>query len=158
MNATNISKSPKNTAPLLAAALQGATAVSTHSQISNLPKSSKNKNSKSSKPAQKKKNDCKEKVTLKAVPKKDLKTAVKDLIKENPGMRPKRLRQNPQICAVCSIGFNTPRDKEIMKDGKHNWVGCNFENCTYWGHSLCLGIDGEKSLVEIDLLCPRHKN
>ena len=88
--------------------------------------------------------------------KKDLQTAVKDLIKEIPGMCPKQLRQNPQICAVYLIGFDTPCDKEIMKDGKHNWVGSNLENCTYWGHLLCLGIDGEKSLAEIDLLCPQY--
>ena len=97
----------------------------------------------------------------KLIPKKSIfRETMKTLIQEqdHAEIRPKRQKQSSQICAGCSVRFNTPRDKEILKDDKHDWIGCNFEDCNYWGHALCLGIVlGKKDPQEIDLLCPIHK-
>ena len=30
--------------------------------------------------------------------------------------------------------------QKFLKDDKHNWIGCNFEDCYYWGQALCPGI------------------
>ena len=71
---------------------------------------------------------------------------------------PKRQKKSSQISAGCSVWFNTPRDKEILKDDKDDWTGCNFEECNYWGHTPRLGIVlGKKDPWKIDLLCPIYK-
>ena len=79
----------------------------------------------------------------KLTPKKPIfKETMKTLVQEqdHAEIRPKRRKQSSQICPVCSVRFDTPRDKKILKDDKHDWIGCNFEDCNYWGHALCLGI------------------
>ena len=97
----------------------------------------------------------------KLIPKKSIfREMMKTLMQEqdHTEIRPKRQKQSSQVCAGCSVQLNTPRDKEILKDDKHDWIACNFEDCNYWGHALCLGIVlGKKDPQEIDLLCPIHK-
>ena len=97
----------------------------------------------------------------KLIPKKSIfKETLKTLIQEQDHAEicPKRQKQSLQVCAGCSSWFNTPRDKEILKDDKHDWIGCNFKDFNYWGHTLCLGIVlGKKDPKKIDLLCPIHK-
>ena len=156
--------------------LEGAAALSP--VINNLPRSSSTSSSKKKKVCRastgkrppgklilRKEKQCENKERpgspSKLIPKKSIfRETMKTLIQEqdHAEIRPKRQKQSSQICAGCSVRFNTPRDKEILKDDKHDWIGCNFEDCNYWGHALCLGIVlGKKDPQEIDLLCPIHK-
>ena len=156
--------------------LAGAAALSP--VINNLPRSSSTSSSKKKKVCRastgkrppgklilRKEKQCENKERpgspSKLIPKKSIfRETMKTLMQEqdHAEIRPKRQKQSSQICAGCSVRFNTPRDKEILKDDKHDWIGCNFEDCNYWGHALCLGIVlGKKDPQEIDLLCPIHK-
>ena len=48
----------------------------------------------------------------------------------------KRKKQSSQICAACSVQFNTPRNKETLKDDKHGSIRYNFKEFNYWVHAL----------------------
>ena len=96
----------------------------------------------------------------KLIPKKSIfKETMKTLIQEqdHAEIHLKRWKQSLQICADCFIRFNTPRDKEILKDNKHNWSDV-ISKTAATGDTLCPEIVlGKKDPKKIDLLCPIHK-
>ena len=80
-------------------------------------------------------------------------TVVKDLsaslgalnLSANDGnVRSKRKRNTDQICRSCSVGFDTPRDRTLLKDPSYQWIGCERENCLFWAHAACIGLDLKK--------------
>ncbi|XP_052242213.1 uncharacterized protein LOC127852321 [Dreissena polymorpha] len=56
-------------------------------------------------------------------------------------------------CSVCSIIFNSPKDRAFKKAHKlqGQWLGCEEEGCGFWGHARCAGvfIPSRKSIPEI---------
>ena len=69
----------------------------------------------------------------------------------------KRKKQSSQICAACSVQFNTPRDKETLKDDKHDSIRYNFKEFNYWVMHYDLELCLEKKILQNNLLCPIHK-
>ena len=63
-------------------------------------------------------------------------------------------------CPVCLILFKSPADKRLAKTAgkKVTWIGCDQEDCHYWGHASCLKVDtsGKKRVSRTPFLCPQH--
>ena len=69
-------------------------------------------------------------------------------------VRPKRNRNNDQICGQCDVRYDSPRDKAVLKDPDFQWIGCDFEYCKFWGHTKCLGVViGDKNIKTIEFYC-----
>ena len=149
--------------------LTGAAALSP--VINNLPRSSSTSSSKKKKVCRastgkrppgklilRKEKQCENKERpgspSKLIPKKSIfRETMKTLMQEqdHAEIRPKRQKQSSQVCAGCSVRFNTPRDKEILKDDKHDWIGCNLKSATigdmHYVLELCLGKKILKKLI-----------
>ena len=55
--------------------------------------------------------------------------------------RPKRERKNEQVCGKCSVTFDMPRDKTLLKNYKYQWIAYEVESCKFWAHAVCVGVD-----------------
>ena len=100
----------------------------------------------------------------KYIPKKDLKEKLKTFVstselidQSDMKVRPKRTIKNEQICAGCSVSFNSPWDKTLILNDEYQWVGCDEEGFKFWSHAFCAGIQiGKKDPKNIDFFCPNH--
>ena len=73
-------------------------------------------------------------------------------------VRPKRNRNNDQICGQCDVRYDSPRDKAVLKDPDFQWIGCDFEYCKFWGDAKCLGVViGDKNIKTTEFYSPKHK-
>ena len=73
-------------------------------------------------------------------------------------VRPKRNRNNDQICSQCDVRYNSPKDKPILKDPDFQWTGCDFEYCNFSGHAKCLGVViDDINIKMIEFYCLEHK-
>ena len=59
----------------------------------------------------------------------------------------------------CSVTFDTPRDKTLLKNYKYQWIGCEVESYIFWVHAACVGVDiGENvDAKTVTFLCEEHK-
>ena len=52
--------------------------------------------------------------------------------------------------------YDTPRDKELKKSKEYQWIGCDGEECKFWGHAKCLSVTVEN--IKNEFLCAEHKH
>ena len=67
-------------------------------------------------------------------------------------------------CVKCNK-INMSKDDLVLREkvGEENWkwLGCDVEECQYWGHAKCLKLSlkgkSKKTIKNVLLLCPVHK-
>ena len=61
-----------------------------------------------------------------------------------------------KIYMECNVTYNFPRDKELKKSKKYQWIRYDGGKCKFWGHVKCLSITVGN--IKNEFLCPEHKN
>ena len=63
------------------------------------------------------------------------------------------------MCGKCSVTFDTPTDKPLLKNYKYQWIGCEVESCQFWAHAACVGVDicQNDDARTVTFFCEEHK-
>ena len=86
-------------------------------------------------------------------------TSVSKTVSSETITRPERKRKNEQMCGKCSVTFDMPRDKTLLKNYKYQWIGCEVESCQFWAHTACVGVDmcQNDDAKTVTFFCEEHK-
>ena len=86
-------------------------------------------------------------------------TSVSKTVSSETITRPERKRKNEQVCGKCSVTFDMPRDKTLLKNYKYQWIGCEVESCQFWAHTACVGVDmcQNDDAKTVTFFCEEHK-
>ena len=60
--------------------------------------------------------------------------------------RLKRNRRNKENCGICTVRYDFPRYRTLLRNSDYQWIGCDFKGCDFWGHAkwVCVLIGNKK--------------